>query len=124
MSTAVYGFVSWMTACVVFIIYLVWAFLPDRMLKDLGISYYPSKYWALGIPTYLMVSMWLTVFAYSASFFYLAPALDNPILIRDSFTKSQRQPDSRFAIQNAHDLDLAQVNRHMFARIVIEDNRS
>ena len=113
MSTTVYGFVSWMTATVVLIIYFLWAFLPDHVLKDLGISYFPIKYWALALPTYLLLSMWLGIFAYSASFFYLAPPLDAAILIRDSFTQKHDKGHGSFAIPNAHDLDLAKVNRMM-----------
>ena len=117
-TTTVYGFVSWMTATVVLIIYLLWAYLPDETLKDLGISYFPSKYWALALPTYLLLSVWVGLFAYSAFFFYLAPPLDAPILIKDSYTRTQRKTDGNFAIPNAQDLDLAKVNKLMLSQIL------
>ncbi|RUP48000.1 PIG-P-domain-containing protein [Jimgerdemannia flammicorona] len=33
-------------------IYLLWAFLPDEILRSLGITYYPSRYWALAVPVW------------------------------------------------------------------------
>ncbi|KAF9156779.1 hypothetical protein DFQ26_009240 [Actinomortierella ambigua] len=35
--------------------YLAWAYLPKEMLDSLGITYYPSKYWALALPIWLFV---------------------------------------------------------------------
>jgi phosphatidylinositol glycan class P protein len=109
-----------MTATVVLIIYFLWAFLPDEVLQDLGVSYFPIKYWALALPTYLLLSTWIGVFAYSASFFYLAPPLDAPLLIQDSYTLTQHKNDGNFAIRNAQDLDLAKVNRMMLGPLVCQ----
>ena len=48
----IYGFIGWIGTAVMFIVYLVWAFVPDATLRSFGISYYPNKYWAIAIPCY------------------------------------------------------------------------
>lgn len=42
----------------------MWAYLPDEVLESYGITYYPSKYWALAIP-----SMMVTTFTFSSIFY-------------------------------------------------------
>jgi phosphatidylinositol glycan class P protein len=38
-----YGFVLWMTTFVIYIVFALWAYLPEHMLIGLGVTYYPSK---------------------------------------------------------------------------------
>ncbi|KAL1920095.1 uncharacterized protein VTP21DRAFT_1241 [Calcarisporiella thermophila] len=47
-----YGFVIYLLSFIAFVIYLLWAYLPEKTLHSLGISYYPSKYWALALPVW------------------------------------------------------------------------
>eukprot|EP01132_Coremiostelium_polycephalum_P003319 gene3319-4159_t len=54
-NTEVYGFVYWIATFVGYVIYLLWAFIPEHILSDLGVHYYPSKYWAVAIPMYFVV---------------------------------------------------------------------
>ena len=30
-------------------VFLLWAYLPEHVLHDLGVTYYPSKYWAVAV---------------------------------------------------------------------------
>ncbi|KAI7899846.1 PIG-P-domain-containing protein [Cokeromyces recurvatus] len=53
-----YGFVMYLSSFVAFGIYLIWAYVPDEILHRLGITYYPSRYWALAIPIWLMTFVW------------------------------------------------------------------
>ncbi|OAY75196.1 Phosphatidylinositol N-acetylglucosaminyltransferase subunit P [Ananas comosus] len=39
----VYGFVGSITTVIATVIFLVWAYIPERWLHSLGITYYPSK---------------------------------------------------------------------------------
>ena len=41
--------------------YLVWAYTPAAVLAAHGITYYPSKHWAVAIPSWVCVTV---VFAY------------------------------------------------------------
>ncbi|XP_076958424.1 phosphatidylinositol N-acetylglucosaminyltransferase subunit P-like isoform X3 [Bidens hawaiensis] len=53
----VYGFVGAISTVVATVIFMVWAYVPDPWLHSIGIFYYPSKYWALALPTYVMVTV-------------------------------------------------------------------
>ncbi|KAF9972273.1 hypothetical protein BGZ73_004638 [Actinomortierella ambigua] len=50
-----YGFVLYLVSGITYVMYLAWAYLPKEMLDSLGITYYPSKYWALALPIWLFV---------------------------------------------------------------------
>ncbi|CZT21802.1 related to pigp_human [Ramularia collo-cygni] len=58
-----YGFTLYMTSSLAFIVYLLWAFLPSPFLHQLGIEYYPNRWWALAIPAW---SFMLVVYIYVA----------------------------------------------------------
>jgi len=55
-SIEIYGFVGWIGSFILYFLYLIWAFVPDSILHKLGIYYYPSKYWALAIPSIFVVT--------------------------------------------------------------------
>eukprot|EP01053_Blabericola_migrator_P011443 Blabericola_migrator_1__11442@NODE_67_length_15652_cov_76_134937_g60_i0_p11_GENE_NODE_67_length_15652_cov_76_134937_g60_i0NODE_67_length_15652_cov_76_134937_g60_i0_p11_ORF_typecomplete_len155_score23_92PIGP/PF08510_12/2_1e24DUF3302/PF11742_8/0_00082DUF3302/PF11742_8/4_9e03DUF3302/PF11742_8/8_2e03CCSMST1/PF15013_6/0_013FixQ/PF05545_11/0_048DPM2/PF07297_12/0_041HRG/PF16954_5/0_2_NODE_67_length_15652_cov_76_134937_g60_i01316813632 len=54
-SVEVYGFVSFLLSHVVFVIYLIWAFIPDKVLEQYGITHYPTKYWAAAVPAWAWI---------------------------------------------------------------------
>ena len=110
----VYGFMSWMAAGVAFILWLFWAWIPDSLLESYGVTYYPLKWWAVALPTYLVVSLFFGAFMYSASFFLVAPSLDAPNLLRDNHSHSRPDENPKFDILSAHDLPLGLVNTLMF----------
>lgn len=39
-----YGFVTWSSTSVLFVVYLLWALLPDEYIIWLGVKWYPSRY--------------------------------------------------------------------------------
>ncbi|WEW56267.1 hypothetical protein PRK78_001709 [Emydomyces testavorans] len=39
------------------IIYLLWSFLPSPFLHQLGIYYYPNRWWSLAIPSFLVMTI-------------------------------------------------------------------
>ena len=55
-TVGVYAFVGWVSSVCGYILFLVWAFAPESVLHDvIGVTYYPSRYYALALPSYLMV---------------------------------------------------------------------
>eukprot|EP00158_Paraphelidium_tribonemae_P004622 Partr_v1_DN26879_c0_g1_i1_m41000 putative Phosphatidylinositol glycan anchor biosynthesis, class P len=52
-----YGFVLYLLSIVFYIVFLMWAYLPDYILHKIGISYYASKYWALALPSYALLTI-------------------------------------------------------------------
>ena len=61
---AVYGFLGWVTSAVFYVVYLVWSCTPDSILHWHGITYYPSKYWATAVPTWICMSGWVVFLGY------------------------------------------------------------
>jgi phosphatidylinositol glycan class P protein len=51
------GFISWIGSAFVFIIYMIWAFVPNEVLNDFGIYYIPDKYYAIAIPLWIAVTL-------------------------------------------------------------------
>jgi phosphatidylinositol glycan class P protein len=54
---AAYAFVGWISSIVVYVIFLIWAFTPQSILHHYGITYYPSRYYAIALPAYFLVSV-------------------------------------------------------------------
>ncbi|KAI9730597.1 MAG: hypothetical protein M1834_008061 [Cirrosporium novae-zelandiae] len=52
-----YGFVLYLVSSAAFLIYLLWSYLPSPFLHQLGIYYYPNRWWSLAIPAYLVMSV-------------------------------------------------------------------
>jgi phosphatidylinositol glycan class P protein len=50
-----YGFALYLASSVAFLIYTLWAYLPSPFLHQLGIYYYPNRWWALAVPAWLVV---------------------------------------------------------------------
>jgi phosphatidylinositol glycan class P protein len=50
-----YGFALYLASSVAFLMYVLWAYLPSPFLHQLGIYYYPNRWWALAIPAWLVV---------------------------------------------------------------------
>ena len=58
-----YGFAVYLGSSAAFLMYIVWAYVPAPMLHQMGIRYYPNRWWALAIPCWLVV---LVIYIYVA----------------------------------------------------------
>ncbi|CAI9112897.1 OLC1v1013402C1 [Oldenlandia corymbosa var. corymbosa] len=87
----VYGFVGSISTVVATAVYLVWAFAPDSWMHSVGISYYPSRYWALVVPTYVTVAVVLAIGYYIGLNFMATPP---PTSFNTIFDVSSREPVS------------------------------
>ncbi|PKY08637.1 PIG-P-domain-containing protein [Aspergillus campestris IBT 28561] len=52
-----YGFVLYLGSSLAFLIYILWSFLPSPFLHQLGIYYYPNRWWSLAFPSWLVMSI-------------------------------------------------------------------
>lgn len=65
-SMDAYSFVAWIASLAVYICFFLWAFSPSDVLKALGITYYPSRYYAIAIPCYVIVTYLFVNISYVA----------------------------------------------------------
>ncbi|KAI0895581.1 PIG-P-domain-containing protein [Annulohypoxylon nitens] len=83
-----YGFVLYLFSSLTFLIYLLWSYLPSPFLHALGIYYYPNRWWALAIPSFLVmliVYIYVALAAYNTE--YLTLPLDSLETIVDEAAK-------------------------------------
>ncbi|PSS17831.1 Phosphatidylinositol N-acetylglucosaminyltransferase subunit P like [Actinidia chinensis var. chinensis] len=115
----VYGFVGAISTVVATVIFLIWAYVPEPWLHHIGIFYYPSRYWALAVPTYVMVTMVLAIGFYIGLNFMVTPP---PTSLNTIFDEHSREP-SRFEpsvegdeqpIEPLSDIGINQINDLMF----------
>ncbi|KAF9269309.1 PIG-P [Marasmius fiardii PR-910] len=85
-----YGFVAWASTSFLFVVYLLWALLPDEYILWLGIYWYPNREWALLLPAYSIFLVLLTYWVYMSLTIYGTPAFDSISTITD--TRSQYPP--------------------------------
>lgn len=115
----VYGFVGAITTVVATVIVMIWAYVPDPWLHSVGISYYPSRYWALAVPTYAVVVIVLAIVFYTGLNFLVTPP---PSSFNTIFDEYSREPSSfdhsvdcaEQPIEPISDLGLDQINDLMF----------
>jgi phosphatidylinositol N-acetylglucosaminyltransferase subunit P len=69
-----YGFTLYLTSSLAFIVYLLWSFLPSPFLHQLGIYYYPNRWWALAIPAWtvmLVLYIYVALASYNTGYLTL-----------------------------------------------------
>ncbi|KAF7316118.1 PIG-P domain-containing protein [Mycena indigotica] len=79
-----YGFVAWTSTSFLYVVYLLWALLPDEWIKWLGVEWYPSREWAILVPAYSVVVALLTYFVYFALALLATPSFSDSSAITDS----------------------------------------
>lgn len=90
-TRAVYGFVMYLSFEIFFIIYLIWAIVPDEYFELVGITFLPQRYWAVAVPIYFLIV--LTIFAfviYPAMGWYMTPDVDDLRTIRDNIGSKKK----------------------------------
>ncbi|XP_027196906.1 phosphatidylinositol glycan anchor biosynthesis class P [Dermatophagoides pteronyssinus] len=82
----IYGFVLFLVSIVSLVIYYLWAFIPRYLIEMTGITYFPSKYWAISIPIFFLMFILLFGFVlYPAINLFLTPSLTNVSTIYDRY---------------------------------------
>ncbi|EJF59770.1 PIG-P-domain-containing protein [Dichomitus squalens] len=122
-----YGFVAWTSTYLLFVLYLLWAFLPDETIVALGVAWYPNREWSLLIPAYGMVLVLLTYFTYFAlalagtpSFADMRTITGEPLSVRHLTLPCSPNPYLAHAqpgaIPELYDIPLGLVNRVVYGR--------
>ncbi|KAJ6822129.1 phosphatidylinositol N-acetylglucosaminyltransferase subunit P-like isoform X1 [Iris pallida] len=118
-SGEVYGFVGSITTVIATVVYLVWAYTPEPWLHALGITYYPSKYWAIAIPAFPMVTVVLGLVFYLGLNFMITPP---PTSYNTMFDEYSRESSSIISsevggekpIEPISDIGIDKINDLMF----------
>ncbi|GLJ36934.1 hypothetical protein SUGI_0746850 [Cryptomeria japonica] len=102
-TSEVYGFVGSISTIVVIGLFFLWAYLPEPWLHYLGITYYPSRYWALALPTYALVTIiFIMSFYLSLNCMATVPATSWSSLF-DEYTREASRSLSGHASTNEED---------------------
>lgn len=115
----VYGFVGAISTVVATVIFMVWAYVPDPWLHSIGIFYYPSKYWALALPAYAMVTI-ATIFVFYIGLNFMATP--PPSSFNSIFDENSREPmccdpvleEEDQPIEPYSDIGIDRINELMF----------
>uniref|UniRef100_A0A0E0KGP4 PIG-P domain-containing protein n=1 Tax=Oryza punctata TaxID=4537 RepID=A0A0E0KGP4_ORYPU len=126
----VYGFVGSITTVIATTVYLAWAYMPERCLRSLGITYYPSRYWALAVPAFVIVATALCMVIYVGFNFLATPPPTSFNTIFDEYSRERTMFDPANAnatgeeeeverpIEPISDISIDQINSlmHNFCR--------
>ena len=86
-ATGVYAFVAWIASMVVFVVFLHWALSPRSILHQIGITYYPSRYYAIALPAYIIILIFVVNIAYIGINLMMTLEPDDMFTIKDSQTR-------------------------------------
>ncbi len=114
-KTEVYGFIFLIVSSLFPLVWIVWAFLPDEYFHSVGVTYFPSKWWAVAVPTYLSTLFMMSTVVIFGLNLMNTKSLEDPRIVCDSSTAVREWPDGDgFDIPSAHDLPIELVNRLMY----------
>ena len=99
---AVYAFVGWVASNLSYGIFIFWAMAPDSFLRDIGITYYPSRYYALALPAYALVVLFLVGVMYMAVNMIYTHDPSSIHCVRDEFTR--RAPSQTEQLTNTRSI--------------------
>jgi phosphatidylinositol N-acetylglucosaminyltransferase subunit P len=121
--TEVYGFVGWMLSWLALAVFFLWAFLPEEIWKQFGVTYYPNKYWALALPAYLLMSYFFLCIIHVGIALVRTPPFSSASLISDEFTREARDfsrlaksAKSTVGTPEIYDIPLSVTNRLIYSR--------
>lgn len=112
---SVYGYALYIGSNMLFILYLVWAFVPDDILhNDLGLTYWPSKYWAVALPIWIMSAIAIFGFViYPAVNMTLTPDIDDIRTITDEFSLKPRNSNPK-GVPPVSDIPISDVCKKLY----------
>jgi hypothetical protein len=90
--TSVNAFVGWIASIACYVIFLLWAFVPEEGLHSFGIFYYPPKYVAVAAPSLMVVTLILMLMAYIGHNLYITLSPDDMCTIQSPLDTTPEAP--------------------------------
>ena len=94
------------------VMYILWSYLPYPFLHQLGIKYYPDRWWSLAIPSFLVMTIvyiYIALASYNTGYLTLPMSSVQNIVdeaahvaVLDSKGKIQRKATQSRAMQGGH----------------------
>lgn len=113
---AVYGYAMYIGSNMLFLLYVIWAIIPDEVLHYLGLTYWPSKYWAVAIPIWALTALATFAFLiYPAINMLITPDVDDIRTITDKYALQQTKPTPG-RIPAVSDIPITKVCRRLYLR--------
>lgn len=113
-----FGVAFYVGATILTLVYVLWAFTPAAWLHYLNIYYYPSRWWAVAVPAYVLVCI---IYTYLAIVGYNTEVLEYPPdrleTLTDTFAKVTQRKEFYFQPSDAvYDLSLAGACEVLYGR--------
>ncbi|KAG6861400.1 hypothetical protein C0995_000529 [Termitomyces sp. Mi166 len=121
-----YGFVAWTTTTLTFVLYVLWAILPEEYIEWFGIYWYPSREWAILLPAWSIMLVITTYIVYSSLAIAATPSFSDMSSITDNYTVFPASPDdhSPYLGTNStpalYDIPIGLVNRVLYDGLELE----
>lgn len=121
-SPEFYGFVAWTSTSLLFVVYVLWALLPDECIRRLGIIWYPNREWAVLLPAYSVMIVLLTYFTYFSLALANTPAFSDPMAFIDAKAHipaldgpdPYRRSNDPNVVPESYDIPIGIVNRVLY----------
>mmetsp|Transcript_4337 Transcript_4337/g.11223 ORF Transcript_4337/g.11223 Transcript_4337/m.11223 type:complete len:129 (-) Transcript_4337:38-424(-) len=97
------------------VFYILWAYIPDDVLHSIGITYHPSKYWALAIPVWISALVIFVFWMYEGFNMTLSQPYHSIYAVHDPHCRWESDlTDEQRKMPALYDLPLTQVNAAIF----------
>jgi len=114
----IYGFVGSIGTVIFYLIYLLWAFTPDHLLRRIGISWYPEKYWALALPSFLIFTVIAIQVIYQGLNMMYTKPFNSIYSTQDEHSRSYHefQSISKESLPEIYDIPVSVINDLLYYR--------
>ncbi|KAL4111257.1 hypothetical protein PRIC1_002938 [Phytophthora ramorum] len=120
MRIELFGFGGWLASALLYVLFLVWAYVPEVTLEAYGFTYFPSKHWAVAVPAMIVVTYLFSLVLYKAVNLLSTPEIASYATILDTHTVPLPEgatcfQDDTEATPGIGDISIFEVNRHLFS---------
>jgi len=114
----IYGYVLYLVSFASLVLYLIWAIIPSKVIHLIGLTYIPSKYWAIAFPVFVvtLILMFSVCFYPSVNYLFTPQLNSSQTLTDKSSRKSYSTREKTFkGIPPLSDLPLDFVSNQLYS---------